>query len=107
MGFDPRAIGHLRQVEAIGAGRVEGYRVAGEDLSDLNLHFRSAGHNTVSVVELALRSSALRRLVFETPVLKLMCLGAEGWYFVWYHLGPGARIRDRILRETPYGAQWR
>lgn len=107
MGFDPRRIGHLRLLTERGVGSGFDYEVVGEDIEGLDLRFAPAGHNAVSAVELARRSSLLRRLVFETPVLRLMCWGAIGWYEAWYHLGPGARTRDRIIEETPYGEQWR
>lgn len=107
MGFDPEKIGHLKLLEADGVGTVSGYELVGEDVSGMNLDFKGAAHNAVSQVELALRSSLLRKLVFETPVLDLMCWGATVWYLIWYHLGSGSRTRDRIIEETPYGEQWR
>ena len=107
MGFDPETIGHLRLLMADGVGTARDYEVVGEDVSALNFHFQPARHNAVSVVELFLRKSGLRRLVFETRVLDLMCWGATGWYLLWYHLGPGARIRDGIINGTVYGKQWR
>ncbi len=106
MGFDPDRIGHIQLLAAEGVGRAD-YEVVGEDISGLDLGFKAAGHNAVSVVELAFRNSALRRLVFETPVLDLMCLGATAWYLIWYYVGPGSRIRDRVIRETAYGPQWK
>jgi len=107
MGFDPDGIGHLQLLTEDGTGSAKEYEVVGEDISELDLNFKPAGHNMVSVVELALRSSWLRRMVFETQVLDLMCWGATAWYLVWYHLGPGARIRDEIVENTKYGPQWK
>jgi uncharacterized protein (DUF362 family) len=107
MGFDPEKIDHLQLLDEDGRGTARDYQVIGEDIEGLDLRFRSAGHNLVSQVELVFRHSAARRLVFETPVLDLMCSGANLWYQAWYHLGPGSRIRDQIIEETPYGAQWR
>jgi hypothetical protein len=106
MGFDPESIGHLRLLTEDGVGSCREYDVVGENIADLNFHFQPARHNAVSVVELFLRRSGLRRLVFETRVLDLMCWGATGWYLIWYHLGPGKRIRDQVIRETIYGKQW-
>jgi uncharacterized protein (DUF362 family) len=107
MGFDPDVIRHLQLLTDAGIGSARDYEVVGEDIAGLNFHFRPAGHNAVSVVELALRQSWLRRLVFETPVLDLMCWGATVWYLIWYYAGPGARIRDEIIKDTIYGGQWR
>jgi len=103
MGFDPEKIVHLRMLTEDGVGSFRHYQLVGENIEGLNLGFARARHNAVSMVELAFRRSWLRRLVFETPVFDLMCLGAGIYYLIWYHLGPGARIRDRILRETSYG----
>ena len=107
MGFDPKTIRHLQFLAEQGVGSADDYQVVGEDISNLNFHFQAPRHNFVAVIELMFRDSGLRKLVFETPVLDVMCWGATAWYLVWYYLGPGARTRDRIIRETPYGGQWR
>jgi len=107
MGFDPAQIRHLQILTEGGVGSARDYQMVGEDISGLNFGFKSAGHNFVSVIELAFRRSMIRKLVFETPVLDLMCLGANIYYLIWYYLGPGVSIRDRIIKETVYGAQWR
>jgi uncharacterized protein (DUF362 family) len=108
MGFDPDQIRHLQMLTEAGIGSARDYEVVGEDITNLNYQFEPAKHNFVSRVELGLRHSPwLRKLVFDTPVLDLMCWGATVWYLVWYHLGPGSRIRDQIIKETRYGAQWR
>lgn len=106
MGFDPRQISHLQVLTEDGVGSAWDYQVVGEDISGLNFNFKPAGHNLVSVIELGFRRSMIRKLIFETPVLDLMCLGAKIYYLIWYYLGPGARIRDQIIRESIYGAQW-
>jgi len=102
MGFDPEQIDHLVLLDEDGVGTVRDYDVVGEDIDGIDLRFCSAGHNLVSKVELAFRHSLARRLVFETPVLDLMCSGAVLWYLAWYHLGPGARIRDEIIEGLTY-----
>jgi len=107
MGFDPEKIVHLQMLAEDGIGRLRDYELVGEDIKELNLGFACARHNAVSKLELAFRRSFLHKLVFETPVLDLMCFGAGIYYLIWYHLGPGARIRDRIIRETMYGGQWK
>jgi uncharacterized protein (DUF362 family) len=107
MGFDPEKIRHLRLLTEDGVGAYKDYEVVGEDISKINMQFQCAGHNSVSVVELAFRKSFLRKLVFDTPVLDLMCFGANIYYLIWYHIGPGGRIRDRVIKESRYGAQWR
>lgn len=91
MGFDPRAIPHLR-----GAAPPELRALADIPLVGQRPHippFRAPGHNLVSRVEGALRGSALHRLVFDSPVFDACCAGARGWYHLWYHYGPGRRLR--------------
>jgi uncharacterized protein (DUF362 family) len=111
MGFDQRAIGHLGECVAAGLGVSDLGRIAvvGDDDLTLDLGFIPARHNLVSWLELALRHRAvLRRIFFDTPVFRLCCRATEGYYAAWYHvLGIGRARRNRILYETPYGAQWR
>ena len=80
--------------------------VVGEDYRGLNLHFAPANHNFVSVVELMLRKSFLRPLMFETPLFNVYCAGAKVWYWIWYHLLTGHKLRDQILADPKYGPQW-
>jgi uncharacterized protein (DUF362 family) len=68
--------------------------------------FETARHNAVSWVETVLRQSAVRKLVFESPLLVPLCWGARIWYFIWYYLGKGARLRDAALSESPYELPW-
>jgi hypothetical protein len=96
MGFDPARIDHLMALEQDGSGTTRDVRVVGEDIAGLDLAFEPAGHNAVSAVEMALRTSAARKLVFETRLLDVMCRGANVWYRAWYHLGPGSRLRDQV-----------
>lgn len=111
MGFDPRAIGHLAECVAAGLGVSDLARIAvvGDDDLTLNLGFIPAQHNLVSRVELALRHrAALRRIFFDTAVFGLCCRATLVYYAAWYYaLGIGRARRNRILDETPYGAQWR
>lgn len=94
MGFDPAEIDHLRTLEADGSGSMTDVEVVGEDITGLNLHFEPATHNVVSALEMALRTSVARKAVFETPLLDVMCHGANLWYRAWYYLGPGKRLQD-------------
>jgi uncharacterized protein (DUF362 family) len=109
MGFVPEEIEHLKLCAQHGLGVLESDRIeiVGEPLEGVATRFRPAKHNLVSWVELALRTSRWRRFVFGTCVLDLMCAGALFWYFLWYYLGPGRRLRDGILLTSRYGPQWR
>jgi len=106
MGFDPQIIPHLQLCAKVGLGRsdLSSIRVRGEEMSNLN--FKRARNNPVAWVEILLRRSFLRTLVFESPLFRLFVLGALAWYYIWYYLLAGKRYRDRILGDPKYGKQW-
>jgi len=107
MGFDPLAIGHIQLCarRGLGVGDPDQIEVVGEDIADLNLRFHRGRNNLVALVEIALRRSFLRGLVFHTSLLNFLAWGAIGWYWLWYLIA-GRRYRDRILAHPFYGAQW-
>lgn len=107
MGFDPQAIGHIQLCarRGLGLSDPDQIEVVGEDAAGLNLGFQRGRNNLVALVEIALRRSFLRGLVFHTPLLNFLAWGAIGWYGIWY-LSAGRRYRDRILAHPFYGAQW-
>ena len=111
MGFDPARIGHLRECSEAGLGILDPDRIAvvGDDDLSLNLRFIPAHHNMVSWMELALRRGPrLRKIFFDGFPFRICCALARVYYFAWYSmLGVGRRRRDRILRSTSYGAQWK
>jgi len=108
MGFDPARIEHLQIAQQAGLGCAQpgGIELLGDPVGDLNFGFRPARSNLVSVVELKLRRSRLKQVVFAGPIFWLACRGALVFYFFWYHL-VGRRFRNEILRHPRYGAQWR
>lgn len=109
MGFDSRRIPHIQMCaeHGLGVADLEQIEMAGEDYRGLNYHFVPARHNLVSLVELTLRRSFLRPLMFDTPLFNVYCAGAKVWYWFWYYLGRGHRLRDEILAHPLYGRQWR
>lgn len=109
MGFDSTRIPHIRNCAAHGLGvaDLQQIQVVGEDYRQLNFHFVPAKHNFVSIVELALRKSPLRPLAFNTPLFDLFCAGAIVWYWIWYYLVTGYKLRDEILADPKYGPQWK
>ena len=119
MGFDPGQIRHIQQAAEAGIGVAERERIevvgAGEDTGTQpvpvacgipNLEFNRGKNNQVAVVEILLRQGPTRKLVFETRVLDLMCWGAKVWYWWWYHVFSGTRMRNALYRHPRYGSQW-
>jgi uncharacterized protein (DUF362 family) len=109
MGFDSQDIRHIQLCARQGSGisDLNQIEMIGDDAPGLNLGFRQGRNNFVAVVEIALRRSFLRGLVFHTPLLSFLASGAILWYYIWYYLGTGRRYRDLILSHPFYGAQWR
>lgn len=108
MGFDPETIPHIQLCSQVGLGtsKLDEIEIVGEDVEGLNLHFKAAKNNPVAVVEILLRNSFVHRLVFDTPLFQVFIYGALVWYYLWYYLFGGRRLRDRILRNPKYGPQW-
>ena len=106
MGFDPQTIPHIQLCARIGLGKSDPNSIRVEGAEIPNLNFKRARNNAVAWVEILLRRSFLRRLVFDTPLFRLFVLGALAWYYIWYYLVAGKRYRDRILRDPKYGKQW-
>ena len=109
MGFDPPRIEHLRECAELGLGTFDRARIAtlGPDPDELAVSFQPARDNLVSRVEMALRHWRYARCVFGSCVFDFCCYGANWWYWLWYHLGPGSRRRDQVLRDPRYGPQWK
>jgi len=108
MGFEAGEVEHVRLCGEAGLGehRLDKIVVRGPALEPLRRPFRRAGHNFVSQVELTLRRSLLRPLVFHTPLFDLMALGAKLWYHAWSWFGPRRRLWREALRHPLYGPQW-
>ncbi len=108
MGFDPARIEHVQLCAAHGLGVADPTRieVVGEAIETVRASFEPARHNAVSWLELLLRRSFARWLVFETPLLHLFCWGARRYYDYW-DLRFGRKIREDLFARSPYAAQWR
>lgn len=109
LGFDPAEVQHIQNCHRLdlGEARLDMIDVVGDDDLSLNLQFKPAHHNLVSWVELVLRKSFMKWLFFDTPIFPLCCWGARMWYYGWYYLVRGKRMRDAIVNGTRYGAQWK
>jgi uncharacterized protein (DUF362 family) len=108
MGLEPGEVEHVRLCGEAGLGehRLDKIILRGPALEPLRQSFKRAGHNFVSQVELALRRSPLRRVVFHTPLFDLMAVGAKAWYHAWNLLGPRRRLWREMMLHPIYGAQW-
>lgn len=109
MGFDSTQSPHIQNCAKHGLGLADlsQIEVAGDGYRDLNYQFAPAKHNFVSVVELTLRKSFLRSLMFDTPLFDFFCWGAKVWYLIWFYLVKGYKLRDSILEDLTYGPQWK
>lgn len=108
MGFEPDRIEHLQLCAQHGLGTADPERVlvAGESIEGVRDPFVPAKHNAVSWLELLLRQSLVRWLVFDTPLFRLFCWGARRYYDLW-DLAVGRSLRREMLSTSGYGAQWR
>jgi len=107
MGLDPAAIGHLSRCAERGIGTNDRrcIEVRGPVPEECAVTFRPARHNTVSLVENALRRSAIRWLIFDTPVFRSCLIGAKLYYRLWTALHAGRHWR-RVRAHPVYGPQW-
>jgi uncharacterized protein (DUF362 family) len=108
MGFDPAQIAHIQLCahHNLGVADPQQIEIAGEQIRDVRTPFAPARHNAVSWLELFLRQSTVRRLVFDTPLFNLMCWGARRYYDLW-ELRLGRKLREQVLQNSPYAAQWK
>ncbi len=108
MGIDPATVRHLATCAARGIGTNQRAAIAvrsSEPLPDL-APFLPARHNPVSRLETQLRRSAVKRLVFNTPLFRLALLGAKAYYRVWAWQNAG-QAWDFAAGHPVYGPQWR
>lgn len=108
MGLDPAAIGHLARCAERGIGVHDRARidVAGLVPEESVVPFAPARHNAVSWLETVLRRSALRHLVFDTPLFHACLVGAKAYYRIWTRVA-APRAWRLVLDHPLYGAQWR
>ena len=113
MGLDDRPIPYLDLCARDGVGVRDRARIHVVDETGTTratlprLAFATARSNLISRVEERLRSSPLRQLAFSRAPLAFFCQGARFWYWLWYHLGRGHRLRDQVLATYAHADQWR
>jgi len=108
MGLDPQRVRHIVRAAERGIGTNERARIEVRGLVPERtvVPFRPARHNAVSRVETVLRASALRRLVFDTPLFRACLLGAKLYYRIWTVL-VAPYVWRKVLDHPLYGPIWR
>ena len=108
MGIDPARVPHLARAAERGLGTNDRARIEVRGLVPERsvVRFRPARHNAVSRVESVLRRSAVRRLVFHTPVFRACLLGAKLYYRAWTALVAPRAWRE-VIDHPVYGPTWR
>ncbi|MGB2863372.1 MAG: DUF362 domain-containing protein [Sedimentisphaerales bacterium] len=98
MGFDPMSIRFIRRAHecGLGVGRPEEIQVVGEDISQVNFHFRQT-QNTVSSVGRLFWFGPLKyleKLMFRTPLVYLFVLGSFFYHdYIWWPIEGKRRMR--------------
>jgi uncharacterized protein (DUF362 family) len=107
MGFDPLSIRYIRLAHerGLGVGDPREIDLAGDDVSDIDLHF-TVGRN------LAARGghlmwfgplAGLQRLFFHSPAVNLFIMASWVYHdYVWWPL-TGRKIQETVRRNTSWG----
>jgi hypothetical protein len=90
----------------LGTSNLAEIEVRGMRLADACVPFLPARENAVGRTETLLRRSALRRLVFRTPLFTACLWAARRYYDVW-SLRNARRCWARARAHPVYGPQWR
>jgi hypothetical protein len=108
MGIDPASVRHLATCAARGIGTNQRKAITVRSSEPLPVlpPFLPARHNPVSRWETHLRRSAIKRLVFNTPLFRLALLGAKAYYRAWAWRCAG-QAWDLAAAHPVYGPQWR
>lgn len=107
IGVDPASVRHLDVCARRGVGTNDPSRIdvrSAEPPPPL-APFARAEHNAVSAVETLLRKSALKKLVFNTPLFHVPLVGAKAYYRLWAWRRAGAAWAE-VLNHPVYGPQW-
>lgn len=107
MGFDPMSITYIRLAHerGLGIGDIHDIEVVGEDIAELNFHYR-VGDNMASTVGDLLWFSPLRvfqRLFFHTPLVYFFVFGSYFYHdFFWWPV-VGKRRQRKFARKSQWG----
>jgi uncharacterized protein (DUF362 family) len=109
MGFDPMSIPYLRMAteRGLGEARIERITIAGEDIGELNFHFRSK-RSLVIWGDQMLRIGPLRfleRIALHSPLVFWAPL-ASNMYHDWFWYPTVGRRKIRKFMNSPWGKLW-
>ena len=109
MGFDPMSIPYLRMAteRGLGEARIERITIVGEDIGELNFHFRSK-RSLVIWGDQMLRIGPLRfleRIALHSPLVFWAPL-ASNMYHDWFWYPTVGRRKIRKFMNSPWGKLW-
>jgi len=106
MGFEPMEIDFIRIAhdEGLGKGDVDSIDVIGEDVSNINFHFKTK-KDPVIYFDRVFRGSFLEPLVFRTLFFRLVVFGSHQYRNLWLKI-VGRKHIKRIM-ETEWGKLFR
>jgi hypothetical protein len=99
MGFDPMSICFIRTAHehGLGVGRFDEIEVVGEDIADVNFHFRQSD-NMVSRVGKQFWFGPLKplqRMMFHTPLVYAFIFGSFLYHdYIWWPIEGKRRMRQ-------------
>ena len=99
MGFDPMEICCIRTAheKGLGVGRFEEIEVVGEDISEINFHFKQTD-NAISRVGKQFWFGPLRflqQLMFHTPLVYLFIIGSFLYHdYIWWPVEGKRRMKQ-------------
>ncbi|MFH1090411.1 MAG: DUF362 domain-containing protein [Pseudomonadota bacterium] len=111
MGFDPMSIDYIRLAheDGLGAGRLEEIEVLGQDISEMNFHFR-ADQNFISRFGRLFWFSPLKKIqtvFFHTPLVYLFVFGSYFYHDrLWWPL-KGRPLMEALETNTTWGRFFR
>ncbi|MGQ9705924.1 MAG: DUF362 domain-containing protein [bacterium] len=108
MGFDPMSLDFIRLAheEGLGRGELSEIDVVGEDIKDLNLHFKGYRNTFASIGQKMIYHGPLKpleKILLRTPLVPWSYIASVLYHDkFWYPLFGKRRVK-KVLRETDWG----
>lgn len=108
MGIDPMSLDFIRIAHERGLGRgdLSEIDVVGEDISDINLHFKSHRNTFASIGQKAIYHGPLKpleKILLRTPLVPWSYIASIAYHdWFWYPLVGKKRVK-RFLEESEWG----